>query len=354
MENTVNILLEKEVDIYIRIGILLLISMILFLVAFYTGRKPITTRKRKDHKGLISPILAEVLIDGKIDIKNLIMTTIVELQIKGNIEILGDDTIRLRHKENLEIHEHFLVNTIFGEEWVIRFKDINTKIYDQSNQNSSFVESISKISNEIQSKLYKMNLFSRKKMIILNLASYFSILLFINLPAIIIGNRFGYYVFTLIISILASIMYFLKFTGKPINIDEISTNIPKLNKELFVIALVCITLLLINSVIKEVKFDLFWIITIFFIYLLNIISFKLAKNNVLSNSGKKERQKILELKNYLEDYNLIQGTGENTYIEWNEFFAYSVAFGIPNPVTDKIYSDWPNLNITLYFINNLI
>ena len=70
--------------INLRICVLFFISAALFVCAIKLSNKITTKEKRKDYKNVISPILSEVLVDGKIDIKNLILTTIVELQIKGN------------------------------------------------------------------------------------------------------------------------------------------------------------------------------------------------------------------------------------------------------------------------------
>ena len=96
---------EAEMSmINLRICILFFISALLLWTAIKISKKISTKTKSKEYKGVISPILAEVLVDGKIDIKNLILTTIVELQIKKNIVIVNDNLIELLHKNNLSLH----------------------------------------------------------------------------------------------------------------------------------------------------------------------------------------------------------------------------------------------------------
>ena len=88
----------------ITISICFFVGMILLFLAHEIGRKPKITKKSSELTGLISPILAEVIVDGKIDIKNLILTTIAELQIKRNVAIVNDNVIELIHKNNLNMY----------------------------------------------------------------------------------------------------------------------------------------------------------------------------------------------------------------------------------------------------------
>ena len=80
----------------------------------------------------------------------------------------------------------------------------------------------------------------------------------------------------------------------------------------------------------------------------------MAKNNVLSDKGLEERRKILELKNFLETYDFRKFENGESYIVWNEYFAYAAAFGISNPVISDIYKTWNKLDMSLGFTKNLI
>lgn len=353
---------SKETEIFLinlRLCVMFIISVTLYFVAYKMAKKPKTQKKRESCEGLISPILAEILVDGKIDFKNLIMTTIVELQIKGNIEVINDNCIRLVHKDNLDIPEFIIVNEIFGYESMVNIKDINNKFTPSKYDVSGFIEGVSKICAEIQTRLYKMKLFSAKKMVILNIVSYIAMLILINLPTILLGAKLTNKYFALIyisaiISFIVSCIYFSRFSGGATVVDVISYDATEKGIVVGKIALVGIIFLLATTVFSVIDCNLLYIFEILMIYLINFATFKMSKNNVLSSEGLKERQKILELKNYLDNYNLVKTDGIENYIEWNKYFAYSVAFGIPNPVTTEIYKNWNNLSIALGFTKNLI
>ena len=74
---------------------------------------------------MISPIISELIIDGKIGLKELIMTTIIELNIKGNINIINNDTLELVSLKNLENYELDIAKMLFKQQNIIKFSDIN-------------------------------------------------------------------------------------------------------------------------------------------------------------------------------------------------------------------------------------
>ena len=63
---------------------------------------------------LVPPIIAEAIIDGKIGLKELIMTTIIELNIRGNIKIINNDVLELVSLDNLEGYEKDINSILFG------------------------------------------------------------------------------------------------------------------------------------------------------------------------------------------------------------------------------------------------
>ena len=73
--------------------IIIAISVILLILSLIINNKKKTTNYRRDTSDLVSPILAEAIIDGKIGLKELIMTTIVELNIRGNIHFINNNTL---------------------------------------------------------------------------------------------------------------------------------------------------------------------------------------------------------------------------------------------------------------------
>ena len=144
-----NILKETEEYDYIneRIYILVIIitiSVILLILSLIINNQKKTTDYRRDTSNLISPILAEAIIDGKIGLKELIMTTIVELNIRGNINIINNDTLELVSYDNLEIYEQSIVNLLFKNK-TIKFSDINNTFANSNKSTIQFTQKMSLI-----------------------------------------------------------------------------------------------------------------------------------------------------------------------------------------------------------------
>lgn len=109
--------LEKEYS-YInkRNGILALYaigSLTLFVISNIINKKAKISNYKKEIGSLVSPILAETIIDGKTGLKELIMTTIIELHIRGNIKIINNETIELISRDNLEAYEKGIIELLF-------------------------------------------------------------------------------------------------------------------------------------------------------------------------------------------------------------------------------------------------
>lgn len=357
----VNNLQMANVEVFyinLRICVLFFISAALFALALKIYNKPTTKDKRKEHKDVISPILAEVLVDGKIDIKNLILATIVELQIKGNIAIMNDNVIELLNKNNLNSHEIQLVDMIFLDKKLITINEINDRfVYNQFTK-VNFVESMSRISEEIQTKLYELKVFSKRKMLVLNLISYISLLILVNLPAIIVNASFtqytGYLLLTVIINIVATCRFFSRLIVNNEVLNVFRLEFGSLSQNATFTVLFIITSLMLITMLPLIKISLISIIAIFITFIVNLMTLRMTKNNVLSEKGLEERKKVLELKNFLEDYEFRKYENGESYIVWDEYFAYAAALGVSNPVILDVYKKWHRLNIKLAFTNNLI
>ena len=74
----------------------------------------------------------------------------------------------------------------------------------------------------------------------------------------------------------------------------------------------------------------------------------------IKDKGKKEKLKLLKLKNYIDEYSLIKDRDLSSTIVWDKYLAYATAFEIPNKVTDSIYESWYDLNLTLQFIDRIL
>ncbi len=354
MEGFLNDGQTAQVFVNIVVCICFFISAAIFCGAYKISKKPKITKKNSDYTEVISPILAEVLVDGKIDIKNLILTTIAELQIKGNIAIVNDSTIELLHKRNLNLHEIYLVDMIFLDKKSVTFNDINDRFVYARHSTASFLERMSKIAFEIQSKLYEKNIFSKKKSLSLNVMTYLAILMLINLPIIVLKAANStialFLIFALFLSVMATIIFFSKLTNQE-NISEIIAGTLKIDAIKILCNFIVVEAVLLWVILETINISMTAILGI---YIINFLTLRFTKSNVLSDKGLEERRKVLELRNFLLDYDLRKFENGEYYILWNKYFAYSAAFGISNPVISDIYKSWNKLEMSLEFTQNLI
>ena len=93
--------------------LILCASFVMFIISYGINKQMKTKEYRRETEGLLSPILAEAVIDRKIGLKELIMTSIIQLSIKGNIKIINNQTIELISKENLEEYEKGVIELLF-------------------------------------------------------------------------------------------------------------------------------------------------------------------------------------------------------------------------------------------------
>ena len=74
------------------------------------------TNYKRDFDDILSPLLAEALVNQKIDIRELVMTQIIELKLKGNIQIINnekiEDWLAELNKLDFSIEPYFDVDSI--------------------------------------------------------------------------------------------------------------------------------------------------------------------------------------------------------------------------------------------------
>ena len=223
-----NILKETEEYDYIneRIYILVIIitiSVILLILSLIINNQKKTTNYRRDTSNLISPILAEAIIDGKIGLKELIMTTIVELNIRGNINIINNDTLELVSYDNLEIYEQSIVNLLFKNK-TIKFSDINNTFANSNKSTIQFTQKMSLIKECLLEKIYSMNIFSKGLTFLNKAIGLCTILISINMPQILLNNSSSMKKFFFILSLLITFYYIKSNIGKKTIREEIITN----------------------------------------------------------------------------------------------------------------------------------
>lgn len=355
-----NILKETEEYDYIneRIYILVIIitiSVILLILSLIINNQKKTTNYRRDTSNLISPILAEAIIDGKIGLKELIMTTIVELNIRGNINIINNDTLELVSYDNLEIYEQSIVNLLFKNK-TIKFSDINNTFANSNKSTIQFTQKMSLIKNCLLEKIYSMNIFSKGLTFLNKAIGLCTILISINMPQILLNNSSSMKKFFFILSLLITFYYIKSNIGKKTIREEIITN----NKRRTVIdirivfLLILTVFIIISTSISVAKYHIVFFMFTLLAICLNIYIAYHSQGIILTKEGKEEQLKLVELKNYINDYSLIRNRDLESVIIWDKYLAYATAFGIPNKITNSIYEEWYNLNINLQVVEKIL
>lgn len=355
-----NILKETEEYDYIneRIYILVIIitiSVILLILSLIINNQKKTTNYRRDTSNLISPILAEAIIDGKIGLKELIMTTIVELNIRGNINIINNDTLELVSYDNLEIYEQSIVNLLFKNK-TIKFSDINNTFANSNKSTIQFTQKMSLIKECLLEKIYSMNIFSKGLTFLNKAIGLCTILISINMPQILLNNSSSMKKFFFILSLLITFYYIKSNIGKKTIREEIITN----NKRRTVIdirivfLLILTVFIIISTSISVAKYHIVFFMFTLLAICLNIYIAYHSQGIILTKEGKEEQLKLVELKNYINDYSLIRNRDLESVIIWDKYLAYATAFGIPNKITNSIYEKWYNLNINLQVVEKIL
>ena len=355
-----NILKETEEYDYIneRIYILVIIitiSVILLILSLIINNQKKTTNYRRDTSNLISPILAEAIIDGKIGLKELIMTTIVELNIRGNINIINNDTLELVSYDNLEIYEQSIVNLLFKNK-TIKFSDINNTFANSNKSTIQFTQKMSLIKECLLEKIYSMNIFSKGLTFLNKAIGLCTILISINMPQILLNNSSSMKKFFFILSLLITFYYIKSNIGQKTIREEIITN----NKRRTVIdirivfLLILTVFIIISTSINVAKYHIIFFMFTLLAICLNIYIAYHSQGIILTKEGKEEQLKLVELKNYINDYSLIRNRDLESVIIWDKYLAYATAFGIPNMITNSIYEEWYNLNINLQVVEKIL
>lgn len=355
-----NILKETEEYDYIneRIYILVIIitiSVILLILSLIINNQKKTTDYRRDTSNLISPILAEAIIDGKIGLKELIMTTIVELNIRGNINIINNDTLELVSYDNLEIYEQSIVNLLFKNK-TIKFSDINNTFANSNKSTIQFTQKMSLIKKCLLEKIYSMNIFSKELTFLNKAIGLCTILISINMPQILLNNSSSMKKFFFILSLLITFYYIKSNIGKKTIREEIITNNKRQTvMDIRIVFLLILTVfIIISTSINVAKYHIIFFMFTLLAICLNIYIAYHSQGIILTKEGKEEQLKLVELKNYINDYSLIRNRDLESVIIWDKYLAYATAFGIPNKITNSIYEKWYNLNINLQVVEKIL
>ena len=333
---------------------LVIISILIFTISFAINRKEKINTYRRETLNLVPPIIAEAIIDGKIGLKELIMTTIIDLNIRGNIKIINNDILELVSLDNLEGYERDIVELLFKNK-IIKLSDINNIFAKSNKETLVFTEKINKIKDLLLEKIFEMNIFSGELTIVNKIIQLFAILMSLNLPLIFWKNISGLEQLIIFINIFVIVCYIKKNKNKTTMQEEIIENYggkSRSNAELITICIgiLCMT---IATSIDVAKYHLVFFIITILTFVLNLYTAHQSQAVALTKNGKKEQVKLMELKNYINEYSLIKNRDLESVIIWDEYLAYATAFGIPNKVTDRIYEGWYNLNLNLQVVEKI-
>ena len=279
------------------------------------------------------------------------MTTIIELSIRGNINIINNDTLELVSCDNLETYEQSIVNLLFKNK-VIKFSDINNTFTNSNKSTNKFTKKISLIKEHLLEKIYSMNIFSKWLTIFNKAIGLCAILICINLPQIFIETTSSEKELFILLSIIITLYYLKGIMGKRTIKEEIIANNKKLKGTdiTAILAIVFLLILIISTSINVAKYHIIFFVVTLLTICLNIYIAYRSQYTILTKKGKEEQLKLLELKKYINDYSLIKNRDLESAIIWDRYLAYATAFGIPNKITSSIYEKWYNINIDLQVV----
>ena len=353
--DTSSILAEKGIEIEVGTIIISAISSIFLIIksAFFIK----STQKGnylRDIEQVIEPVLAETIIDGKIDTKNLIMTVLIEQIYKKKIVIDGNKLI-LKNRWEMKEYEKEILNLIFyNSRDSVDINHLDSKCTNGSEK--EIVEAYKKIKQLIKEELLKRELYKEKsiiKKVIQPVIRIFVLitLIYISLPRLPWAEAYEDMLSNIEFVAIATIMIQLMVIG-----ICFFCNIVKKEKKLISgigIILIPVAICIICSIIFNILNGGLGYVVNLSIIILNIIGciylLKRLKREqlILTNKGKEEYKKAKKLKNYIIDYSLVDDKDIDSIAIWGEYLIYATAFGIPSKVTQRFCTKLEGININL-------
>ncbi len=282
------------------------------------------------------------------------MSCIISLINKGNVEVIGKNSIKLLSYENLSEYELEILSLLFNDvNQIIEFDDIFKVLLKDEKHSKNFAEKIKNIKTNIENELFDLGIYSKIGKVFLSLIKSICIMLYVNICYFIylintsaqlkVSNII---VLNEIIAIILIIYSFIK--SRKLLVDKIK----KINYyEFWVIITVIIMCALGIAILNFNKYiEIYFLLGILLI--LNTILILKTNTNIFTKKGKKEYEKAYGLKEYIKDYSLIKDRDIDSAIVWDEYLAYAVAFSIPNKVTNKINEKLIKANSAIEKINN--
>ena len=172
-----NYIEDKQLNIYLIASIFM--TIVIYAMYFIVKNKKINSNRIKnDWEDLVPPVLAETIIDGKMGIKEFLMTIITDLITRGNITVINDEIIELKNKENLKTYELKTIELIFQQKQRMKFSDLKEIFKTDNEKTTKIKDKFKEIKLSILSELEEKNLLDRNKKTIMYIAKVIS---FINI-----------------------------------------------------------------------------------------------------------------------------------------------------------------------------
>ena len=339
---------DKQLNIYLITSIFM--TIIIYGMYFVVKNKKIISNRIKNNwEDLVSPVLAETIIDGKMGIKEFLMTIIADLITRGNITVVNDEIIELNNKENLNTYELKTIDLIFEQKQRMNFSDLKEIFKTDNEKTTKIKEKIKEIKLSILSELEEKKLLDKNKKIIMYIAKVIS---FINIFIVFLTfvGITGETDSTMLLSIILIVIYIISTAKQDNNI--LAKKVFNKKMQIFMVLQIAIVILLLSENIFKMPIQ--YMISFFIILVLNIVFNRIIPTYYLSLQGEKERFKIQEFKNYLEKYSVIEERKLEEVIIWDKYLVYAIALGITNKIPKKIYETYMNININLQRIENII
>lgn len=284
------------------------------------------------------------------------MSCIISLINKGNVEVIGKNSIKLLSYENLSEYELEILSLLFNDvNQIIEFDDIFKVLLKDEKHSKNFAEKIKNIKTNIENELFDLGIYSKIGKVFLSLIKSICIMLYVNICYFIylINTSAQLKISNIIVlnEIIASILIIYSFIkSRKLLVDKIK----KINYyEFWVIITVIIMCALSIAILNFNKYiEIYFLLGILLI--LNTILILKTNTNIFTKKGKKEYEKAYGLKEYIKDYSLIKDRDIDSAIVWDEYLAYAVAFSILNKVTNKINEKLIKANSAIEEINNTI
>lgn len=287
-------------------------------------------------ESLPSPILAEAIVDGKIGMKKLIFSAVVEFTLRENIRNVDGDTFELVNTNNLEPFEKSILELIFQENNIIQISNLEDILTNSK-------EKINEIKEKILEELYEKNIFNYLLTKINQLIAIISLFVLINLPLIFkITNM---WIPLALLNLSLCIYYYRKYiknqTHEEIIMEESIADKHRMNKRFrhssmthgeFRLLVIVGYIMIFKEIFNGLSLFFRNNIIYFILFLINIFIsiYIISKSNhaVFTVKGRYIQKNLKKLINYIKDYNLINEEKIKSVNLWDKYLAYALAFGI--------------------------